>query len=140
MRNRSWRILKNNMYLLFSIFLLCNCTDSPKKALSVSGVVYDTNNHIPKGEAFGIKKGQPHVYTISISDMKFHPEKIKVHKGDTVVWINNDLVAHCVTGFSNKRWSSSAINSGGSWKWVVTQSSDYYCAIHPVMKGKLVVE
>jgi plastocyanin len=140
MRNRYWGILRNNMYLLFPIFLLCNCSDSPEKAPSVSGLVYDTSNPMPKGEASGIKKGRPHVYTISISDMKFHPDEIKVHKGDTIVWINRDLVVHCVTEASNKSWTSSAIVPGRSWKKVVTQSSDYYCAIHPGMRGKIVIE
>jgi plastocyanin len=140
MRIRSWGILKNSMYILFSIFLLCNCYDSPKKDPSVRGAANDTNNHIPKGEALGIKKGQPHVYTVSISEMTFHPKAIKVHKGDTIIWINHDLVAHCVTEVSNKPWTSSAIPSGRSWKMVVIQSSDYYCAIHPVMKGKIVAE
>jgi plastocyanin len=72
--------------------------------------------------------------------MKFHPVEIKVHKGDTVVWMNLDIVAHCVTEVSNKPWTSMAILSGGSWKMAVTQSSDYYCAIHPVMKGKILME
>lgn len=80
------------------------------------------------------------VDTVIISDMKFQPEEIKVHKGNIVIWINKDLVAHCVTETKSQAWTSSTIPPDGSWKMTVTQSSNYYCAIHPVMKGKIVMK
>ena len=72
--------------------------------------------------------------------MKFHPDGITVHKGDTVIWKNNDLVVHCVTEIPTNAWTSSKIPSGASWKMVVNISSSYFCAIHLVMKGKISVE
>jgi plastocyanin len=124
MRKQSWGILKNSMCILFSMFLLCYCSGP-------SGQTYS---------ATGLKTNQPHAYTVLISDMKFQPEIIRVHKGDTVIWINHDMVAHCVTEVSDKPWTSSSIPSGRTWKMAITHSSDYYCAIHPVMKGKIVAE
>lgn len=82
----------------------------------------------------------PKVHTVEIKQMKFQPAELIVQKGDTVVWINNDIVAHDVTEEPNKTWSSSVMAVGESWSLVVTQSADYYCSIHVVMKGKLVVE
>jgi plastocyanin len=72
--------------------------------------------------------------------MKFDPEKIVVNKGDTLIWTNHDMVTHCVTELPNKLWTSSEIHPDGSWKMVATKSSAYYCSIHPVMKGKIVVK
>ena len=72
--------------------------------------------------------------------MKFQPAELIVQKGDTVVWINNDIVAHDVTEESSKAWTSSVMPVGQSWSLVVTQNADYYCSIHVVMKGKLVVQ
>jgi plastocyanin len=140
MMGRSLKILRNSKYLIFSIILYSNCTNSPKKDTSATGTGNEANSNISDvGRVSGDKK-KPHVYTISISDMKFHPEEIEVHKGDTVIWVNHDLVEHCVTEIHNKLWTSSEINPGGSWKMEVTQSSDYYCVIHQVMKGKIVME
>jgi len=82
----------------------------------------------------------PQVHTVEIKDMKFQPATLKVRKGDTVLWINRDLVTHDVTEENRKEWSSSPIPSGKSWQMKVTQSADYYCSIHQVMKGKLLVE
>jgi len=85
-------------------------------------------------------KTGPEFYTIEISGMKFNPAEISLHKGDTVVWKNNDMVAHCVTEEITKAWTSSKIPAGASWKMVVNKSADYFCAIHQVMKGKITVE
>ena len=72
--------------------------------------------------------------------MQFQPAELIVQKGDTVVWINRDIVAHDVTEEPNKGWTSSVMPTGKSWSLVVTQSADYYCSIHVVMKGKLIVQ
>jgi len=79
-------------------------------------------------------------YTVEIKDMKFVPAEITVNKGDTVVWINKDMMDHDVTEEPSKAWTSSAIHAGGSWKMAVNDNTDYYCSIHVVMKGKLKVQ
>ena len=71
--------------------------------------------------------------------MKFEPQEIKVHAGDRVVWINKDIMNHDVTEQSKKAWASSPLTTGQSWSRVVTQTADYYCNLHQVMKGKIVV-
>jgi len=86
------------------------------------------------------QKTGPEIHTIEIENMKFQPELVTAHIGDTIVWINKDIVAHCVTGLGSNAWTSSKIANGVSWKMVVSGSTDYYCAIHQVMKGKIVVE
>lgn len=80
-----------------------------------------------------------HTFIVDISKMKFNPEQLSVHKGDTVVWVNNDLTNHCVTD-TGKVWTSSTIEPGKFWKKVMTKSADYFCAIHVVMKGKVAVQ
>ena len=112
---RSLSIIKNWIYLLCFLCVLNSCTGN-------------------------IKKDIPRVHTVEIKDMKFQPADLIVQKGDTVVWINKDLVAHDVTEESSKAWSSSLMPAGQSWRFVVTQSADYYCSIHVVMKGKLRVQ
>ena len=45
-------------------------------------------------------------HTVTIEDMRFQPAVLVVAPGDTVVWINKDLVAHTATspvgGFDSK--------------------------------------
>ncbi len=78
-------------------------------------------------------------HTIEIKNMKFVPSELTVHKGDTVIWINRDIFWHDVTEFKNKTWSSSTLLQGESWYKVITKNEDYYCSLHVVMKGLIIV-
>ena len=79
-------------------------------------------------------------YTVEIKQMKFVPAEIILQKGDTVVFINHDLLTHDITELSSKAWTSSPLPPNSSWSMVIEKTSDYYCSIHPVMKGKLLVK
>lgn len=81
----------------------------------------------------------PKTHVVEIKDMKFQPAELRVHQGDTVVWINKDIVAHDVTE-DNKAWASPALKTDATWKKKITKSDSYYCSIHIVMKGRLIVE
>ena len=111
----TYSILKNSSYLLCLIFLLNSCTSAPEKEI-------------------------PKVYNVEIKQMQFQPAELTLQKGDTVVWINHDIVAHDVTEEPGKLWTSGSLAPGKSWSLEVTQSADYYCSIHVVMKGKLIVQ
>jgi plastocyanin len=95
--------------------LLCSCTSAPEKTA-------------------------PKVYKVEIKQMQFQPAVLKVQKGDTVIFINEDIVDHNVTDESDKAWSSSPLSTGKSWRFVALKSANYYCTIHPVMKGKVLVQ
>lgn len=93
-----------------------------------------------KGKEVAGDKNNPSLYTVKIEQMKFSPEVLEVHKGDTIMWDNRDMVAHNVTEKKQGGWSSSALQPGNTWKLVVKEDADYFCSIHPVMKGKLVLK
>ena len=82
----------------------------------------------------------PKVHTVEIKQMRFTPAELIVHKGDTVIWVNHDIVPHDITEESRKAWKSPLLVVGKSWSLVVTQSTDYYCSIHPEMTGKIIVK
>lgn len=79
------------------------------------------------------------VDTVTIEGMAFTPQDLILQKGDTVVFVNKDIVPHDATEV-NKRWQSPPLQSDASWKIAPTQSADYYCSIHLVMKGKITVK
>lgn len=81
----------------------------------------------------------PKTDTVVIDQMQFTPAELTIQKGDTVFFINKDLVAHDATEV-NKAWHSPTLQSGDSWKIAPDKSADYYCSIHLVMKGKIVVQ
>jgi plastocyanin len=80
---------------------------------------------------------KPTSHTIQIRQMQFQPAELTVNKGDTVKFINYDMVTHDVTEETRKAWASGPLANGASWKMIVTDSNNYYCSIHAVMKGKI---
>ena len=82
----------------------------------------------------------PETHQIIISSMQFNPAELTIQKGDTVVFVNQDLVVHDITENPGTTWSSSKLSPGQSYKIAIRATSGYYCSIHPSMKGKLIVE
>ncbi|MBS1748842.1 MAG: cupredoxin domain-containing protein [Bacteroidetes bacterium] len=78
--------------------------------------------------------------TVEIKQMAFFPATITVNKGDTIVFINHDLVDHDVTEENKKLWTSSPLHPGQAWSKVFTEPANYFCSLHVVMKGKIVVQ
>ncbi len=80
------------------------------------------------------------VHKVIIKGMIFTPSELHVKKGDTVEWINEDIVAHNITDSPENKWTSGTLARGKSWKKVIDINIDYYCSIHPTMKGKIIVD
>ena len=82
--------------------------------------------------------GAPQVHTVVIEGMRYQPQGLTVSPGDTVVWINRDMVPHTATSASG-RFDSNEIAPGKSWTHTVrsTGEFDYICTYHPLMKAVL---
>ena len=115
-------IFGSAMFLLVTLFLLNGCTSN------------DTNSN-----SQSVKTG-PAVDTVIVNQMKFTPAELTVSLGDTIIWINNDLVDHNVTSLRDNFFYSDTLKVGSSWKWVVTDSAAYMCSIHPTMLGKILIK
>jgi plastocyanin len=84
--------------------------------------------------------GAAETRTVTIESMQFAPAVTTVRQGDTVVWINRDLVPHTAT--AARVFDSGEIAAGSSWKMIAKTKGrfDYVCTMHPTMKATLVVE
>jgi plastocyanin len=80
-------------------------------------------------------------HTVAIEGMKFVPEVIEVETGDTITWINKDIVPHTATALSGA-YNSKLIAPGNSWNFKVKRKGElpYKCDFHPMMKGILRVK
>ena len=115
-----------NYFMVFAYLLILNsCSSGEERNAAGSAPV---------------EEKKPVMHAIEMSHMKFDPAEVKVKKGDKVVFVNHDMVAHDVTEQSTKAWNSSPMAEGQTWILVATETVDYYCSLHPVMKGKIVVE
>jgi plastocyanin len=76
---------------------------------------------------------------VSIVNFAFDAAMTTVKAGGTVVWTNNDVVAHTVT-FTDVA-NSPILNRGNTFSRTFTSpgSYSYICSIHPFMHGTVVV-
>jgi plastocyanin len=88
---------------------------------------------------WGINSVPAHAKTIvTIDNLVFSPVEIKAKAGDTVTWINKDIVAHTATvrgGFDVM------IKANASASLVLKKAGivEYYCRFHPNMKGRITI-
>ncbi|WP_064575185.1 cupredoxin domain-containing protein [Cupriavidus gilardii] len=80
-------------------------------------------------------------YIVTIEGMEFRPSTLVLHRGDRVVWVNQDLVPHTATAADGKGFDSGHIAPGASWELVVQGqgSLPYVCTLHPTMQAVLEV-
>ena len=73
---------------------------------------------------------------VTIDKLVFAPAEISAKVGDTIEWVNQDVVAHTATVKGG--WDI-MIPAKASARMVVekAESVEYYCRFHPNMKGKL---
>jgi plastocyanin len=73
---------------------------------------------------------------VTIDQLIFSPVEIKAKVGDTVEWINNDIVAHTATV---RDVCDVRIGANKSASLVPTKAGvvEYYCRFHPNMKGRI---
>ncbi|GLU30613.1 cupredoxin family copper-binding protein [Trinickia caryophylli] len=78
-------------------------------------------------------------HTVTIEGMRFAPPSLTVEQGDTIVWVNHDLVAHTAT--AARTFDSHEIAPQASWAYVARRPGRYAyaCALHPTMKAVLIV-
>jgi plastocyanin len=84
------------------------------------------------------ERAKPKTHTVTIEGMRFQPESLTVARGDTVVWVNKDLVPHTVTS-EGGNFDSQDIQADKSWRLTVRKTGEYayICTFHPTMKARL---
>ena len=79
---------------------------------------------------------------VKIDNFSFGPATITIAAGTTVTWTNNDDVPHVVSSDDNKMFKSKALDTEDHFSFTFTKPGtyNYYCAIHPKMTAKIVVQ
>ena len=78
---------------------------------------------------------------VKIDNFTFNPKQVTVKAGDTVTWVNHDDIPHTVTS-KTLVFRSNALDSDDKFSFTFTApgSFDYFCSLHPMMTGTIVVE
>jgi plastocyanin len=83
---------------------------------------------------------------VTMKDIAFKPTTLKVKKGATVTWTNEDSVGHDVTGTGGpakfKSGASGGLAQGDTFKHSFTKPGTYtyVCTVHPNMQASVTVK
>ena len=79
--------------------------------------------------------------TIGIKQFKYGPSMLTIPVGTTVTWVNHDEEPHTVTSATGA-FSSAGLVNDDTFVQTFTKPGtyQYFCAIHPYMKGTLVMK
>ncbi|HEV2671951.1 MAG TPA: cupredoxin family copper-binding protein [Gemmatimonadales bacterium] len=80
-------------------------------------------------------------HTVEIRGMEFHPAELTVAVGDTIEWVNRDIVPHTATASGHSKWDTGALTQDKTGRYVAQRAGvvRYSCTFHPTMHGKLTV-
>ena len=91
---------------------------------------------VPAATAAAAPKGM-----VSIANFAFAPKVIELSKGDRVTWRNDDDVPHRIQSTRVAFAPSPVLDTRASYDVVLKEPGeyDYFCSLHPMMTGKIVV-
>lgn len=147
--NRVEYFCMNKIFIVIGIVLM----------IAVAGGAYYVGTHRADNELEAAKEaavvaGAPRVgdasappavpsMTINIRKGAFDPATITVKKGETVIWMNTDAVAHTVTSDNGGiTLNSQSIAAGHAFTHTFTEAGTvaYHCAVDRAMKGTVIVK
>lgn len=81
---------------------------------------------------------QAETIQVTIEKMVFSPADIDAKVGDTIEWINKDILVHTATVKGG--WDVTIPpKKSASMVLQKAETLDYYCRFHPNMKGRITV-
>ena len=121
-----------------------------RSLLGITHVNYVAGNHtlavvdstLAMGQAAGASLEKTADQTeVKIDNFSFTPKSLTVTVGATVTWTNRDDIPHNVVS-TDKKFSSPVLDTDQafSFRFQAAGSYPYFCKIHPMMTGTIVVE
>lgn len=78
---------------------------------------------------------------VRVDNFTFSPETLTVKANSKVTWVNKDDIPHVIAS-TDGLFKSKALDTDQDYSYTFTKAGtySYYCAIHPKMVGKIVVQ
>ncbi len=122
---------KRSLALALAVGILAGCSSGAGS--SVAPANSEMSRTLPGGVTAA-------TITVKISNDAYVPITVKIKKGTTVSFTNNDLETHTVTA-KDGSFGSPYLVWRSTWKHLFKKQGKYpyYCKIHPFMRGLVVV-
>ncbi|HEX2173249.1 MAG TPA: plastocyanin/azurin family copper-binding protein [Dehalococcoidia bacterium] len=76
-----------------------------------------------------------------IRDLAFQPPDLTIAVGETVTWTNRETPPHTTASRTTSEWGSPILNLDESFRHTFGRPGtfEYWCTIHPDMRGTITV-
>jgi LPXTG-motif cell wall-anchored protein len=129
--------------LLFGVPVVFAGDTSYPTATPDAGTQYTNyTRHATTGTDYPSSAGEPSTVYINVRNLTFTPATITVIRGSSVLWPNNDRAAHAITGDTTDGPRGGVMQPGQQFGFSFNHvgTFTYHCAIHPEMRGTVVVK
>ena len=77
-------------------------------------------------------------HVVEIVGAAFQPETLRLTAGDSVTWVNHDIVPHTATALDDS-WDSGVLKNGEQYTrtFASPATAEYFCRLHPAMRATL---
>ena len=87
---------------------------------------------------------RPRRHLVEIRGMAFEPARLSARPGDSVIWVNHDIVPHTATakGAGGPSWDTGVLPPDSVGRFVTQRPGlvAYICKLHPTMRAEIVIE
>jgi plastocyanin len=92
------------------------------------------------GTLIRARADDPPAAKVTIDNFAFTPATLTIKQGTKVTFVNHDDIPHSIVGVGGK-FRSKALDTDQSFEFTFAGAGDYdyFCGLHPHMKGKIVV-
>jgi plastocyanin len=82
----------------------------------------------------------PQTTTVQIKNFEYVPQNVTIHAGEEITFVNDDDEAHTVSA-TDKTFDSGGLDTNQKWQYVFKTPGkfNYFCEMHPYMKGTVTV-
>lgn len=105
----------------------------PRRALLAAAVAIAT------AAACARRAPAPRTYVLTIADMAFGPPPSGLRAGDTIEWVNEDILQHSATARNGAFDVDLPPHAHARTVLKAAGVVEFYCRYHPGMTGRLVV-
>jgi plastocyanin len=97
---------------------------------------------LPPAKAASASASKAQTQQIEIRNFTFAPKSLTVQTGTRVVWTNRDEEPHVITSAGSLFASSKGLDTSDSYAVTFSKPGTYayYCSIHPMMVGTIIVQ
>lgn len=88
----------------------------------------------------GSLEPRPRIHEVEIKKFQFKPATLTIRRGDSVRWVNRDMVPHHVADTRQKQWQSHDMGPEDFFSTPIKDSTAYICTLHPGMQASIVVQ